>query len=199
MQLASAGVGIKWSQESFSVDEGQKTCLVYSVYNPWPEDSYVAISLPESLKNVLVSQEAETKLVPANTPSSAAVPINFCFKAPQVYVKECLVGSFICKQECNEAQKTYEGEVSVNSVPSQTQISGSGGSSTQMSVSAPLKIIVKCNAYGYDFTLVYLAIAIICAIFIAIILYRKYRTPAAERDRAELKRLQERLRKERKK
>ncbi len=30
----SAGVGIKWDKESVLVNEGEKTCLTYQVYNP---------------------------------------------------------------------------------------------------------------------------------------------------------------------
>ena len=193
INFVSAGVGIKWEQESFLVNEGEKTCLTYSVYNPWPQDSNVQIELPENLKNVLTSQEAETKLVPANTASTAAIPVKFCFKVPQVYSRDCLVLGMICKQECKEEQVVYEGEVSVKSVPGTTEISGSGGSATTMSVSAPLKIKVVCNAHGRDFSVVYITLAIIALIAIVIILYRKYRKPEAERKKEKLDKLKEEM------
>lgn len=195
MQSVSAGVGIKWEQESFLVNEGAKTCLTYSVYNPWPEDSNVQIELPENLKSVLISQEAEIKLVPANTASTNAIPIKFCFKVPEVYAKECLIGGFLCKQECKEEQKVYSGEVSVKSVPGNTEITGSGGSATQMSVSAPLKLKIICNPHPTDFSLAYIILAIIAAIVIAVILSRKYRKPESERKKEKLQNLKEEMKK----
>jgi len=193
VNFVSAGVGIKWEQESFLINDGERTCLTYSVYNPWPEDSYVKLELPENLKNLLISQEAETKLVPANTPSASAIPVKFCFKTPAVYERDCWVGSFICKQECMEEQKVYEGDVSVKSVPGNTEISGSGGSATQMSVSAPLKLKIVCNAHKRDFTLVYAILAVVSLVAIVIILYRKYRKPEAERKKEKLQNLKEEM------
>lgn len=199
VQIASAGVGIKWEQESFSVKEGEKTCLTYSVYNPWPEDTYVSIELPDSLKSVLTSQEAETKLIPANTASKDAIPLKFCFKIPKVYSQECLAGSFICKKECKEEQKVYEGDVSVRSVPANTAISGSGGSATSMAVSAPLRLRVQCKSTGFDFTLVYVALVIISALVIFLILFNKYRKPKIERDKEKLRKLKEEMKRDKKK
>lgn len=192
LPFVSAGVGIKWSQESFLVNQGEKTCISYSVYNPWTEDSYVKIELPDNLKTVLVSQEAETKMVPANTSSKDAIPIGFCFKSPEVYPKECVLG-IICKQQCPSEQKVYEGEVSVVSVPSSNQISGSGGSTTQMAVSAPLKLKIQCLAHGYDFTIVYIIVAVIAGLAIIIILYRKYRRPESERKKEKLEKLRKEM------
>jgi len=193
--FVSAGVGIKWEQESFVVNEGEKTCLSYSVYNPWPQDTSVQIELPEDLKGILTSQEAETKLVPANTASSSAIPVKFCFKIPETYAKECLIGGFLCKQDCSEPQKVYEGEVSVKSVPGDTTISGSGGSTTAMSVSAPLKLKIKCDAHSTDFSLVWIVLVIIALIGIIIIIYRKYRTPEKERKKEKLAQLKEEMKK----
>jgi len=195
----SAGVGIKWSQESFLVNDGEETCLTYSVYNPWPEDSYVQIVLPENLKNLLIMQEAETKLVPANTGSVNAIPIKFCFKVPKVYAEECLIGDFLCKKECNEEQVVYEGQVSVKSVPGETTMTGSGGSATEMSVSAPLRLKLNCNAHPTDFTLLYLVLAIVALLGIIIILFRKYRKPEQARKKEKLAELREEMKKLKKK
>jgi hypothetical protein len=193
LSFVSAGVGIKWEQESFLVNSGEKTCLTYSVYNPWPEDSSVQIELPENLKNLLTSQEAETKLIPANTASTAAIPVKFCFEVPQVYSKECLIGDIICKQECKEEQIVYEGEVSVKSVPGNAAISGSGGSATQMSVSAPLKIKVVCNPHGLDFSIVYITLIIISIVAILIILYLKQRKPDKQKKEEKLEQLRKEM------
>lgn len=191
--FVSAGVGIKWERESFLVNEGEKSCLTYSVYNPWPEDSNVQIELSENLKNLLVSQEAETKLVPAETASSEAIPVKFCFEAPEIYAKDCLVGGMMCKKECAEEQKTYEGKVSIKSVPGSAVITGTGGSATEMSIAAPLRLKIACNAYGRDFSLVYIALGIIALIGIIIILYRKHRKPEQERKKEKLEELKEEM------
>jgi hypothetical protein len=197
--LILAGVGIKWEQESALVNENGKTCLTYKVYNPWPEESYVTIEVSDEsgeIKEILTEQESEKKLVPANTGSSEAIPIKFCFKVPKIYKRDCLVGSFICKQECNEEQKVYEGEVLVKSIYPPTEIGGAGGSATSMAVSAPLKIRVRCNFHSRNFTLIYIVLALISAFVIGIVLYRRYRKPASERDKEKLKRLQEKIRKQ---
>jgi len=193
--FVSAGVGIKWTQESFIVAEDEKACLTYSVYNPWPEESYVRIELPENLKELLVSQEAETKFVPSNTASVDAIPISFCFKSPKVYAEECIIGGFLCKKECKEEQKVYTGEISVKSVPGNTEMSGSGGSATQMSVSAPLRLKITCTPHSTDFSLIYIILAIIALIAIVIILYRRYRKPEKERKKEELERLNRKIKK----
>jgi len=199
VSFISAGVGIKWDRESALINEGEKTCLTYSVYNPWPEETYVTIESSEELDDILISQEAETKLIPANTASSQAIPIQFCFKTPQVYERDCWVGNLICEQKCEEEQKIYGGEVLVKSVASPNQIGGVGGSATTMSVSAPLNIKVRCNAHSRNFTLIYAILAVASAAAIGIMLYNKYKTPKLQRDKEKLKRLKERIKKERNK
>ena len=197
--FVSAGVGIKWDRESVLVSEGEKTCMTYSVYNPWPESTYVKIGPSEELKGILTLQDIESKLVPANTPSSSAIPVEFCFTIPNVYEKDCLTSGLICRQECKEEQKVYSGEVIVNAVPPPTEIGGTGGSATSMSVSAPLRIKVQCNAHARDYTLIYVLIAVISLVIIIILLYRKYRKPKIERDREKLKKLQSEIKQQKQK
>jgi hypothetical protein len=200
ISFVSAGVGIKWDRESALVNEGEKTCLTYSVYNPWPEETYASIEPSDELKGILVLQEAETKLVPANTASNEAIPIQFCFKIPEVYEKDCWIGGkLLCKQDCAEEQKIYSGEVVVKSVASPNQIDGVGGSSTTMSVSAPLNIKVRCNAHSRNFTLVYIILIVFSLTTIGILLYRKYKKPKLQRDKEKLKRIKEKIKKERNK
>jgi hypothetical protein len=199
-QFVSAGVGIKWDKESLVVNEGERNCLSYSVYNPWPEDSYVTIELSSPLKDVLVMQEAEQKNIPANTPSGSALPLQFCFQVPKVYKSECLVGGMLCKQECKETQVTYSGEILVKSIPNPTSSSGgAGGSAASMAVSAPLTLKVKCNAHEVNFTPLYLTIAIIALLIVIALVYRKYRKPTMLRDQEKLKKLQEKIKKEKQK
>lgn len=199
ISFVSAGVGIKWNKESALVNEGEITCLTYSVYNPWPEDTYVTISPSEELNDILTMQDAKVKLIPAETSSNKAIPIEFCFKIPNIYEKDCwIAGKFICEQTCQEDQQIYEGEVVVQSVSTENQIGGSG-STTMMSVSAPLRIRVRCNPYSRDFTLIYVLLALISILGIGIILYLKFRLPKLERDRKKLQKLRELVKKEKRK
>jgi hypothetical protein len=191
--FASAGVGIKWSQESFLVSEGEKTCLSYSVYNPWPEDSSVRIEVSDNLKSILISQEAETRSVPANTSSAKAIPLDFCFEIPEVYSKKCIIEDFLCKKDCLEEQLVYEGEISIKSFPADADISGSGGSTTEMSVSAPLRLRITCTPHSTDYRLVYILLAVISLIGIIVILYRRFRKPEKERKKEELERLKKEM------
>lgn len=195
IQFASAGVGIEWNQESFLVKPGVKTCLNYSVYNPWPQDSYVQIQLSENLTHLLISRGAEIKLVPANTFNNDSIPVDFCFEVPQVYKQDCLIGGFLCKQQCNEEQKEYDGQVSVVSVPGNTTITGSGGSATKMSIAAPLRLKVVCNAHPTDYSLLYIVLAVIALVGMIIIIYRKRRKPEAERKKEKLAELKEEMKK----
>jgi len=201
LPFVSAGVGVKWNQESMIVEENKESCLNYSVYNPWPDDSYVIIEVSDELKDILVMQEAESKLIPKDTSSSEAIPVEFCFKVPEVYDKNCLVGDIIsCEKKCDEEQKVYEGEVVVKSTAPPASAGGSGGSATTMAVSAPLRIRVQCtppsgflanlSAVG----LMFILIAIITIIVIVILVYRKYRKSPLERDKEKLKKLQEKIR-----
>ena len=167
ISFVSAGVGIKWERESALVDEKEEACLTYKVYNPWPKESYVAIMLSDELEEVLTIQEAETKFIPANTASKEAIPVKFCFKAPVVYEKDCWIfDKLICKRDCNEEQKVYEGEVIIKSVPPPADAEGTGGSVTTMSVSAPLRIKIRCIAYSRNFMLIYIAVAAISLLII---------------------------------
>jgi len=169
MVSVTAGVGIKWEEESVLVGEGESRCMTYKVYNPWPEGSNVEITLSEELKAILDAQEFESVFVPADTASSDAIPVEFCFDVPKkVYERSCILG-VLCKQTCGEDMKMYEGEVVVSSVPG-----GDGsGSATRASVTAPLRIRVRCEETGRDYTALYILIAVIALIGIYWFVRRK--------------------------
>lgn len=196
VSFVSAGVGIKSYQESLLLGEGEKGCLNVGAYNPFVTDTYVLVGVSEELQEVLTKQSADTKLLPAKTSSDDALNLEFCFKVPRVYSRDCLVGDFICEQTCTEDQKVYEGEVFLQSVPAPTEIGGTGGSSTKMSVSHPMRIRVACEAHSRDYTLVYVLVALICAIVIAWTLFSKYRKPKAQRDKEKIAKLKADLAKE---
>lgn len=170
LPTVSAGVGLKWSQESALVPQNTKTCLTYDVYNPWSKDTYVKMVLSSEMQQILTSSSSETKLVPANTSSNDSIPIQFCFKAPQVYPKNCWIGnSLICKQTCNATMKVYSGEVEAKQVSAaEFKSGGSGGSITQMSVSAPIRVRVKCVPHARNLSLIYGFIALVAAILLLI-------------------------------
>lgn len=173
--IVSAGVGLSWTQQSSLVPENTKTCLTYKVYNPWPVDSYVEIALSEELMEIVSSWSTEITFVPKETSSSEAIPIEFCFKTPKIYERDCWIGSsLICKQECTEEMKIYNGEVEVMEA-SESDLSGAGagGSATAMAVSAPLTIKVQCIPHSRNLTLIYVVIAVIAGVLLAINLFRK--------------------------
>jgi len=177
MYVVSAGVGLKWDREALVVDEGERTCFTYNVYNPWPDESFVEIEVSEELESVITYQESETKFIPAHTSSDKAIPVEFCFDVPFVYEnqKDCLIGNFVCKQECEGEQKIYDGDVIVTEVPSPAGEGGVGGSAASAAVSAPLTIKVRCDSQARNYTPVYLLTALIVIIIILIFLINKYR------------------------
>jgi len=166
--MVSAGVGISWDKESALVQENTKTCLTYKIYNPWPEESYVKIELSNSLLEILKSSDSNVEFIPAETSSSEAIPVTFCFKTPTLYEKDCaLFDTFFCKQECLGEQIMYSGEVEVLEVPKEmVEKGGAGGSATAMSVSAPLRVRVMCVAHGTSYTPIYVLVGLIVLILL---------------------------------
>ena len=174
LPFVSAGVGISWDKETSLIPENTKTCLTYKVYNPWPEDSYVQIELSEELMQIVSYMESEAEFVPKQTSSTEAIPIEFCFKTPKVYKEDCLLfNKIICRQDCSEEMKIYEGEVEVLEVGEQNVKGGSGGSATAISVSAPLRVKVQCLAHARNYSVVYILIAIIAFVLLIINLLKK--------------------------
>lgn len=171
--FVAAGPGLKWTVESSMVESGTAECMTYSVYNPWPEDSTVALSVSEELEEVLTKQESESKFVPANTPSGSAIPIEFCFKVPDVYeeYRDCWVGPFVCEQSCPADIALYEGEVLASEVAGEG--GGATGSATTMAVSAPLRLRVQCSPYERDYRLFYFVAAAVAVIGFVLVLYKK--------------------------
>ena len=175
LPLINAGVGIKWSKESALVPENTKVCMTYGIYNPWPEDSYAKIRLSEDIMKIVKTMDSEVQFIPLGTSSSEAIPVEFCFKTPKVYEQDCaLANKFLCKQECSEETKVYEGEVEVIESSDPDDISGgSGGSSTTMSVSAPLRVRVDCVAHARNYSLIYILVAVVAGVLLTINLVKR--------------------------
>ncbi|MFA5953204.1 MAG: hypothetical protein WC812_01295 [Candidatus Pacearchaeota archaeon] len=169
LPLATAGVGVKWSKESSLVSENSKVCMSYDVYNPWPQDTYATISLSPELMEIIDYIGSDIVFLPNETSSTNAIPVEFCFKTPKVYEKDCWVGDvFFCKQDCLEEMKTYEGEVLVMETSPDQSSQSAQGSATKMSVSAPLRIRVQCEAQNRNFSALYVLVGLIALILLII-------------------------------
>ncbi|MCR4327786.1 MAG: hypothetical protein NUV46_04370 [Nanoarchaeota archaeon] len=178
LPLSSAGVGLRWEQETALIPENSNVCLTYGVYNPWPKDSYVKVQLSESLQEIMVSGDTKVDSIPKYTSSDSAIPVKFCFKTSSVYKKDCLVGGLLCSQLCEGELKVYEGQVEVIEVSeSELQTGGSGGSTTTMTVSAPLRVRVQCIPHPRDYALVYIVVGLTA---LAILVWRIYKKKSAK-------------------
>jgi hypothetical protein len=170
VNLVSAGVGIFHDVEGLRLNEGESGCLNYAVFNPYEEEANVEISVSEGVKEYLVSQEADSKLVPANTASADALPVEFCFEVPKgVYDESCFLGFLFCKQSCDpENPVTYSGEIEMLE---DSGDAGSTGSATGISVTAPFSLEVICDSSSgstYSFfviTAVILGVLIVMMVF----------------------------------
>ena len=162
-----AGPGVKWSRESALVEGGSKDCMTYSVYNPWPRDSFFKISLSEDFEDFKIFNKIDEQFVPQNTMSVDAIPVEFCFKTPKICEYDCwLFDKFICEQNCPEERKEFTGKVVVNEV-SDPALSG-GGSATRMSVSAPLTVRVDCVPRSRNYSLIYIFVVLIATVLLVI-------------------------------
>ena len=172
---ARKGVGIVWNTETEIVKEGTNYCIEYGIYNPWDEDVNALLSVSEEFKPIVNNEESEPRLVEGGTKHDRAVPINLCFDIDNVYQQDCLFGDFFCQQKCDVQPVTHEGKIVVME---ETTGSAGMGSSTTLGVSVPLKLKVQCNAHPRDWTLAYLALAILLSILIIIVLLRRRKNKA---------------------
>lgn len=170
--LARKGVGLVWDTETEIVSEKSKHCVQYGIYNPWEEDVTAILSVSNELKEVITKEESESKFIKAGTTHDIAVPIEFCFEIAEIYSEDCLVGSVICEQKCEEPEVVYEGKIVAMEEPT-GEVEGGAGSATSLGVSVPLKLKVKCNPHAREWTLVYVVVIVIALILILWILYRK--------------------------
>jgi len=197
MSTVSA-VGIKWFTEQEYVSENSEKCITYGSYNPSGKDIKVKIEVEGKVTEIIDSESSEDKIIKANTRSKNAEMINFCFDVPKIYKEDCLFFKFICKQDCEEEQTVYDGEVIMTEKPMDGSSSSMAGSGTTIAASAPLSLIVKCEEYDRNWTLVYVILILIVLVTMIILIYRKYRQPKLQRELSKLKELQEKIKKEKK-
>jgi len=162
--MASAGVGIKWDEESFIVREDKRTCLTYGVYNPWPDDSYAIIGVSEELDEKLNVYPSESVFVGKDTSSDGAVPIVLCFEVENVYGEDCLFKDLFCERKCDDGGRVLSGEVLITEV--NTPSKNGQSSAVVASVSAPLEIDVECTPRSKNLSLVYFGLGVICFVVV---------------------------------
>lgn len=195
LNMVSA-VGIKWFTEGETVQEEDDVCIKYGAYNPSSNDIKVKIEVTDELKEIVIGKSSEDKIVKAGTKSSEAEEINFCFKVPNVYEKDCLIGNLVCEQMCGQEVKSYQGELVMTEELVEASGGGTAGSGATIAASAPLKIIVSCNKHDREWGLVYITAIILVLCITGILLYRKYRTPKIVRDKEKLNKLQAKIKSE---
>jgi hypothetical protein len=172
MALARKGVGVVWDTETEIVVEGSTHCVQYGIYNPWDEDVTALLSVSDELKDIIIKEESESKLITGETMHDMAVPIEFCFDIAKVYEEDCLIGGLICEQTCGEEQVIYEGKI-VAMEGSTGGGGGAAGSATALGVSVPLKLKVRCFQHARDWTIVYVTVLIVALLIVGYMLYKR--------------------------
>lgn len=166
---ADVGIGIKWTEESAFVSEGQKKCLNYGIYNPFDTDVTGFLTATKDLEALYESEDP--KLIPAETSSSEAIPTEICFEIPKLYNEESILGLFK-KRSCDEQQVTLTGEVMA--AYKLGDATGTG-SITGASFAAPLRLKVTCNPLERDMLPLYVVLIAILMVLIGIALKNRKR------------------------
>ena len=171
---ATVGIGIRWYTEKEKVSENSEFCVNYGLYNPFDEDVMGYLTAGKELSSFYVSEDA--KNIPSKTSSKNNIMTKICFTIPKIYKEDCLVGNFfLCKRECKEEQKIYEGEV----MASYNLKNREGlGSATGTSFASPLKLIVMCEPKERNWT----PVVIIIILMLIAIWFRFKKKPKKEKD-----------------
>ena len=172
---ARKGVGIVVNSQSELLDENKEICIDYGIYNPWDEDVKAALETQGDINSILSNYKSEEKLVPAGTTHSNALPVRLCFRVADVYKDDCLLGNLLCEQKCESPQVSYSGEVTVVEKAQQNQ--ALTGSQTNLGVSAPLAIKVKCQKSPRNYTPLWFGLFIVVLIIFIIWIVLKNKKP----------------------
>lgn len=168
--IVNAGVGIVYDSEAIRVNEESKSCVDYGIYNPFDRNATAKISTGGELNNLtLLSEEVK---VPANTYHDNAISTEICFQVPNVYKEDCFFWKIGCKQECDKPVKKYSGEILVSEVVT-SKVKGSGSQVTS-TVSAPLKVTVKCEPKERDWLSVIGLIGVVILAMAFILIWNQY-------------------------
>lgn len=185
---AAKGVGIVWSLESAIFDENKKNCITYGLYNPWDQDVEVILTAGKDLSKFV--KPTKPIKIKAYTYHNNSIEVQLCFAIPKIYKKSCLLGNILCKQECNQEQIKYNGEIIAIEKKEKSKTAHTG-SSTAVSASAPLKIKIRCKPHPTDLTILYIALIIIALIILTTFLYKA--KPKEKREQEKLKKLEKKL------
>ena len=182
MVEARKGIGLKWSLNSLMVEEGKEQCVEYGVYNPWEEDVQVKLDLSDNLKEITTKQFSESKFIAAKTSSQNSLPVTTCFMVDNVYQKNCLLGSYLCKKDCTEGQKVFDGEI-LALEDKDTGIAGEGtaGSGTNIGISTTLKVKVSCESFERDWTPVIVIVIVIIILLVGVLALKPKAKPKSQR------------------
>ena len=136
---ALKGVGIVYGTVVTTVNENERSCFDYGVYNPWDEDVQVELTVGGDLAQLnTVSENVD---LPAGTMHDQAEQVELCFNIPKVY-----------SGSCDVEQKKFIGKIIVTEY-FPAGVDGTG-SSTSVSAAAPLELRVRCvekeAAYQFD-------------------------------------------------
>jgi hypothetical protein len=189
---ARKGVGLSWDRETLIINEGEETCIDYGIYNPWDEDVNAQLTLSPELSAIATEVDSEIKYVVAQTWHNKSIPIRLCFKVDNVYEKDCLIGNQVCAQTCSVPEKAYEGSVGAQEIKDVTGTGGTG-SATNLAVSVPLKLRVRCAPHTREYILLWLIILVAAAIGFIITLWYKKRKPPIERKKELLEKLKKEI------
>lgn len=170
---ARKGVGLVWDTQTAIVYENSEHCVRYGIYNPWEDDVNAILSVSDELKDVIINEDSEEKLITAGTFHEYAVPMEFCFKIAKTYEEDCWIPGLFCKQECNIDPVQHEGKVIAMEAPSEGGSGSIAGSATSLGVSVPLKLKVKCKEHAREMTPLYILIIVIVLIIIGTILWKR--------------------------
>lgn len=169
--VAEKGVGLSWANEAISVKEGEETCVMYGVYNPFSEDVTAKLFIIGEAKNFIASQSSEKIFIRGETYHDRSQLVEICFEIEQIYEDDCLIGSIMCEQACRGEPTVFESEVLAAGMSDAKKVVM--GSSTEFGVAAPLDITVECTPRSRDLRVAYYASGIVAMSIASYVFYRK--------------------------
>ena len=168
---AESGVGLSWANEAISVKEGEETCVMYGIYNPFSDDVTAKLFIIGEAKNFIASQSSEKIFIRGETYHDRSQLVEICFEIEQIYEDDCLIGSMMCEQACRGEPTTFESEVLAAGMSDAKKVEI--GSSTEFGVAAPLDITVECVPRSRDLRVAYYASGIVAMSIASYVFYRK--------------------------
>lgn len=183
--IVNAGSGIVYDSEIVNLPEEATSCIEYKVYNPWDRPTNIKVSARGDLESIVL--DSKTIPVEANVFHEEAIPLELCFKIPDLYEEDCLFWKIGCKRECNEEKVEYKGDV----VALELSDSSSSGTGSQITgaVTAPLTIEAKCEAQDRDYLSILGVVGMIIFSIVSVLIWNNSRAPPEERKKKKAERL----------